>query len=287
MALKASYANESLGHIVTGYRISCLYSPSKGFEGNFYVYLYLKNKSARQPLPPVSLRSAAADLLFEGEQENEGPQHNFPKIHFQSAETWITRRERIRILEFKYDEEILKDSGTNIELVNTSTKDVETQGDLTGAYDMTLAGGTPVHLLAFSARQTPLQSNSLRFVRYATYRDKSDDCAWLRKIVNGRFSFRDFQVHLGDQPPIQVAKSNVARIHIDESYGDMLSIEQPSLADLISEGASARLNLHSHSPSELIDHRRGQQTGGADATDAIESTTVVFEHPSQVDNKFI
>src|SRR6188508_1999067 len=88
-----------------GYIISTCFIPDQGYQGNFYVYVYdvheARNKF-EQPMKVGDPLQAKSNYRGTLELSGEDRNYKFENIDFTAAENGATRRERFRILEFRY-----------------------------------------------------------------------------------------------------------------------------------------------------------------------------------------
>ena len=272
-----------------GYIISTCFIPDQGYQGNFYVYVYdvheARNKF-EQPMKVGDPLQAKGNYRGTLELSGENRNYKFEKIDFTAAENGATRRERFRILEFRYDRNLSDKQALGAELTNESTT-VLMPGALEDDYTFILDDGQEKeHLLGFNAR---LGSEDSAVVRFAKYRNTHNSLgAKMLQLNNDQVAvlgatrtMANFKLTFGfATDPITVTPLNLLRIFTHESYGLGLFPTLPSLSSLITGGAGpekARLNAESLTPYQLLLHDSEKESAMESTTRTVETTTLVFQ----------
>jgi hypothetical protein len=274
---------------IRGYIISAAFIPDQGYQGHFYVYVFDVHE-ARNPFtekmkvgdPNAASPALRGTLELSGEDRN----YKFEKIDFTMTETGATRRERFRILEFRYDRNLTDKEKLSAELSQASPT-VLMPGALKDDYTFILDDGSEKeHLLGLTARLGPEDS---AVVRFAKYRNLSN--SMMEKVLalnNDRVSvlgsaraMADFKLTFGfANDPIPVTRSNLLRVFTHEAYGLGLYYQLPTLTGLITGGAGpekARLSVDSLTPYQLLLHDSEKDSAAEAATRTVETTTLVFQ----------
>jgi hypothetical protein len=268
---------------VAGYLISMCMTPNQGFQGHFYVYLY-DTGDPQYKLQPVDIHddgpTPRGTLQIVGDQRS----YKFENLDMTVVEAGMTRRERFRLVEFRYAPDISDKVKLPAELDNTSGVNLAQSG-FQDDYKFNLGDGGE-DLLGFRAR---LSARDAILLRLSSLRNTTN--SWVKKIVEvnneqvtktGTDRFMpSFEIALGFSPDkLQVTKDNLVRLFVQEAYGDALKWRQPTLTDYITGSSGpelARLNPDALTPQTLVEHE--EQTGFTPSAGSktIETATFLFK----------
>jgi hypothetical protein len=204
--------------------------------------------------------------------------YKFENINLRFCEQGVTRRERYRLLEFRYDKEVL-DTKT-VTLMNSSEAKLKKSG-LDEDYTFSLGGGTQ-QVLGFRAQ---VAADHATLVRFSALRCKEN--SFLEKVVElnaeqqkDNTKMPSFTITFS-QGDIEVNRENLQRIYVDESYGELRRLSLPRLSDLIAAQPSpelSRLHLNDFTGQELLDHDTSQRFVDTQLDPkTVETATLVFE----------
>jgi hypothetical protein len=273
---------------ISGFRISVCLTPSQGFQGQFYVYVW-QRIAAKARLDPVSPGGAGQTLRGTLVLAGDTGAHEFHNIDLVGVETGVTRHERLRLLEFQYDRAFTdtKKLPATLRSLNTSSLP---DGRLGNDYKFGLEKNRDEHLLGFRSRQSASGAAVLRFSSLLT-----DKQSWLQEIVKANDQrtqpgkgFPEFEINFSPGR-IKVNQENLNLVFVDESYGEMLRFPPPSLRDLTPHGHAdqqaelirlagfARLNMASHSPETLLVHDSLEDFHAAVGPETVETATFLFK----------
>ncbi len=266
---------------VTGYLLSMCMTPNQGFQGNFYIYL-LDIGDPQYRLQPVDIGESGptprGTLQIVGDQRS----YKFDDIDMTWVEPGMTRRERFRLIEFRYAPDVSDKVELPAEMENAMGSFLNQSG-FQDDYKYDLGDGGE-DLLGFRAR---LAARDQILMRFSSLRNQTN--SWVKKIVEvnneqvtkeGTERFMpEFNINLGFFPdPIVVTKDNLIRVFVQEAYGQMLTRGQPTLNGLCSGlGAeAARLDPAALTPQDILNHEF--ETGFTRAAESrtIETATFVF-----------
>jgi hypothetical protein len=287
---KAQFGNIKFDQI-EGYKISVAFTPNRGFEGNFYVYIWdyvdadkpfddgLKVADGNERLRDVLTISQGSKVTYE-----------FPDIDLSYAEIGATRALRYRIVEFRYNQD-RTDRGNNakISIKNETTKKISA-GALKDDYDFKLDDGSPESLLGFRARLSPYEST---IVRFSSIRNNSNSL--LEKIIETNESqinddMKSFKVSF-KQHEFDVNVDNLQLAFVDESYGLATEVPLPVVNDIINASTQAagmaRLKTSDFLPRELLDHDMKQVRHRDLSMDTVETTTLFFKGANYKDIQIV
>ena len=289
MPVKAKYGdNEFLN--VKGYRISMQMVPGQGFGGRFYVYIYEVVDAAKSRKHIDVGKDGLVprmDLSIKGDSRD----YEFKKIDLWSIETGVTRSERNRLLEFRYDPE-LTDRGEKapVKLKNTDKTELK-KGALQDDYKYGLNDGAE-HVLGFVGRQCGNEDTIFRLTGLRNHQN-----SWVEKVIE----LNDKQVTESDmlmpewevkfsRKALKIDRTNLRLILAEESYGELLNYPIPSLVNVAGKDAGqdhARLNLFTYTPWDLAEHdqRRGFQNVAKERT--LETATILFHQGHYFDVELI
>lgn len=273
---------------IRGYIISTCFIPDQGYQGHFYVYIFDSHEADTKFDETMYTGDAASKGVIRGTLEISGETRNykFEKIDFTYAETGATRRERFRILEFRYNRNLTDREAVPATIGTVSTEKL-TQGGLGTDYTFILDDSSETeHLLGFSAR---LASEDSAVVRFSKLRNQwNSTTEKVLKLNNDRVSvlgaeraMTPFKLTFGFRnDPITVDRDNLLRVFTHEAYGLGMPLGIPSLSGLITAGAGpekARLAPEAYTPLQLLLHESEQEQAVSAATRSVETTTFVFQ----------
>jgi hypothetical protein len=220
-----------------GYKISANWTPIQGFHDFFYVYVW-DMQHAADPF------SEAIDIGEKGKPrrgmlriDGADRTYKFDKIDLISAQVGVTRRNRYRLMEFRYTLDVINDGSTPVEL-NNNSREVLNLGALNEDYQYSLDEGTE-NLLGFRARCGASGGSLFRFTAL-----RNNQNSFLKKMVAANdaqiLSQRmiDFTVNFS-KGNLKVTEENLDTWYVDESWGYLQEESQPPLMDLVS-GDEAR-----------------------------------------------
>lgn len=274
--LKASFDGTTYKN-VEGYRISACLTPGNGFQGNFYVYIWDRMEAGTPFESAVGLGDQGKAKKGTLEIADAVRSYKFENIELRHVEAGVTRRERYRLLEFRYDKDVL-DLGS-VSLSNSSDAELKKSG-LDDDYTFSLGGGTQ-QLLGYRAQ---VSADSATVVRFSALRCKQN--SFVEKIVELNKSQQDnqpmpkFTVSFS-QGDLNVEPKNLLRVYVDESYGELRRMRLPRLSDLLSQKINpelSRLHMPDFSGAELLDHDMSQRFVDTQLDPkTVETATFVFE----------
>jgi hypothetical protein len=264
--------------------------PGQGFGGRFYVYIFevvdaVKSRKhvdvGKDGLVP------RMNLSIKGDNRD----YEFKEIDLWSVETGVTRSERYRLLEFRYDPE-LTDRGEKapVKLSNTDKTELK-KGALQDDY-MYALGGSAEHLLGCVGRQCGNEDSIVRFTGLRNHQN-----SWVEKIIQlndqqvteSNMLMPEWEVKFSRRA-LKIDRTNLRMVLAEESYGDLLTYPIPSLVNIASRDVGqdhARLNLHTMTPWDLAEHdqRRGFQAIAKERS--LETATLLFQQGHYYDVEFI
>jgi len=274
---------------VVGYKISANWTPNNGFQGFFYVYVW----DRQHPGTPFT---EAVDMGADGEPKRgslilDGSErtYKFNKIDLISAQVGATRRFRYRLLEFRYDEAVLTDGDTPVEIENKSPAKVM-KGGLKDDYKYSL-GGEAEHLLGFRTRLASAGGNVARF---SALRNNAN--CFLEKMIkannekNGNKRISDFTVTFA-QGDLLVTQDSLSTMYVDESFGYLQGEPQPSLFELVAgdDGVRQRavsIRMDDYTQRDLLEFDVKQDPTPREVeARTIETATFVFNQGHHQDLK--
>ncbi len=293
MSLNATYKGMTLENIVVGYRISACLRPGQGFGNEFFVYLEIERR-ARDKLEfletldtedvsqPKAVRS---NLILDGEGaggSREGPKHQFDDIDLISTYLRSTQNSRRRILEFRYDPQVIGGSENPVTIENAWVDKLE-HGRLGDGYKITV-GTRSDNAIGLSVRQAAQGSQAIRAVWYNNNED-----GFLKKVVERRQAWSDLVVTIGNEEGIELRQDNLQRIYVDHSYGTMLDAPLPSLQDMTkrhSERSLARLSVPDICPAQQLIATDDDGDERPHGSYVVETATFVFNFPHYGQREF-
>ena len=296
MAIQASFGSLRFDQ-VEGYRIATHWSPHQGFQGHFYVYVWERVDATTRLTNAVALereKKAPQDKL---QIADEFRTYVFDKIDFSSVEVGANRRERFRLVEFRYDPmQIDRASSCPVSIENTSEKHKLNRANLEDDYTYALDDDRE-QLLGFSALLSPSASSVLRF---STLRNKYN--CFLKKVLDvnqqratGSTRASDYAIKFsqGNGGSIDVTQENIVRIYTEENYGHLASVGGHSLSEVTSLANDpgrapelARLSMRGMTGAGLLTMESERQFRSATLHPyTVESATYVFMPGEYVDLK--
>jgi hypothetical protein len=253
--LTASFDGATFKNI-EGYRISACFTPEMGMQGLFVVYVWDRMEAGTQFKAAVDAKAAgkaARGALVLSDSERS---YTFNDIDLRGVEEGVTRRERYRLMEFRYDKDVLDQTAGAVKLNNSSDAELRPSA-LDDDYKFSL-GGFSQQLLGY---RTYVSANDDSVVRFSTVRGKEN--SFLQKALdlneaqrqpNGKMP--DFTVTFS-QGDLEVNRANLVRVYADESYGEMRKIRLPKLSELSAQKMNpeiSRIRMADFSGEELLEH---------------------------------
>jgi hypothetical protein len=259
---------------VEGYRISGALTPHAGFGGNFHVYIWdridAKNKY-----------DAGVDVGKEGkaprgtlEIHGDGRNYSFKNMDLTFAELGATRRERFRVVEFRYDPDNKYDDKFDVSL-DCDIKGKPAKGALEDDYLYSLPGADSEHLLEFRTLVAP---NAQTVVRLTAMRTSAK--SFVQQIIdvhNAKDRTLDFTIKFAPKD-IEIKEGNLARMFVDETYGLMQRQPQRDLSEYVSGSEElSRFYLPALSASDIMAHDADARFRPEQLTpQTLETATLVF-----------
>lgn len=276
MPIKVNFENLYTCNNISGYRISTRLHPESGFQGNFFVYV-LEVIEVSQNFNHVDLLTKGTDpqgtLIIQGENRT----YKFEKIYLTSMEAGVTRRERYRLLEFRYKGE--SDISVPADLQNDGTYELKASG-LKEDYKYAI-GDEQEYLLGFRTLQ---RSERTALFRFSSIRNKKN--SWSAKAVQLSKAMAEegqvmpeFIVNF-TQNPIRVTKDTLANLWVVESYGELTRVALPPLQDLISKDGNPprfqeiNMRMDDFTQLELYQHDTSGGFSSQVCTRTIETATI-------------
>lgn len=275
--LKASFDGATYKNI-EGYRISACLTPTIGFQGNFYVYLWDRMEAGTPFESAVDVGPEGKAKVGTLEIVDSERSYKFEGINLWYSEAGVTRRERYRLLEFRFDKEVLDTK--SVTLTNSSEAKLM-KGGLDEDYTFSLGGGTQ-QVLGFRAQ---VAADHATVVRFSALRCKEN--SFLEKVIElnaeqqkDNTKMPSFTITFS-QGDIEVKRENLQRIYVDESYGELRRIPLPRLSQLVESKFSpelSRLHMDDFSGEQLLDHDTSHQFVDTQLDPkTVETATLVFE----------
>ena len=192
----------------------------------------------------------------------------------------MTRRERYRLLEFRFDKAIIDTQSSPVTLTNSSQAELKPSA-LDEDYTFSLGGGAQ-HLLGFRALVSAEHATCARFVSLRTRQN-----SFLQKVIEvnkeqhgGDRQMPRFTVTFS-QGDLEVTKENLVRVYVDESYGELRRVPLPTLSDLVAQQMDPevlRVRMNDFTGEELLDHDTSHQFVEAHLDPkTVETATFVFQ----------
>jgi hypothetical protein len=265
---------------VTGYAASVCFTPTMGFQGQYWFYIYDKVDAKQKPTP-VSLGPVGAPTVGVLAVNGESRNYNFPDITLQSVEPGATRRERYRTVEFSYPHTPGTSHSIPAVLSNTGTN-VLSEG-LLGKDYVWGVDTPPQHLLGFQAR---LSAGASVVVRFASLRNaKNSILGRVVQMNNAQATTADqamtpWEIKFA-QGDLTITKDNLVRLFVQELYGECCKWPIPTLSDYLAPGAGpslARLNPPAPAADVLLSHEfeKGYDSDNDASRFTVEVCTIVF-----------
>jgi hypothetical protein len=230
MAFTASFTKAGnppilFGNIV-GYRASACFTLGAGFQSEFYLYL-VEELLASGKLAEIAIPNLAADFRGELVMTDEDREYTLKDIDLLAIEPGVSRKNRYRVLEFRYDATV-SNKGVKASLkFKTGVK--LAAGELGEDYRF-VAGAGKEELLGFRARQS---ATGAPVYRFSSLRNKVH--SWLERLLretkDGQTHNPEFTVAFS-QGEFKVNPTTASKIFVDESWGVCREWPQPSLASL-------------------------------------------------------
>ncbi len=289
MAIKATFGSMKFERI-EGYRISTCWNPSAGFQGHFYVYLWERTDATTPLKMPVEIPRESEAPRDKLQIADEWRTYVFDNIDLSCVEVGANRRERFRLVEFRYNPEEIDYGPCPVSLNNKSEQHVLKKANLKDHYTYKIDDGIE-HLLGFEARLSPSAACVLRF---STLRNKFN--SFLVKLLDAnaqRATSEEgvkpytIQFSQGIDGGIEVTQENVIRIYTMENYGELRNWPVYSLDDVVSFASAdekaehapelARLSLAASTDGTLLLRDSEEQFRAAQLDPhTVETATFVF-----------
>ena len=281
---------------VEGYHIAAAMT-ADGFSGQFYVYVW-DRVSATNKRPPFGLAGEARPRGELTLTDSERRGYTFRGIDLQSLTFGVTRRERFRLYEFKYDPEVLRDRSREespVRLKNREKRECG-RGALGDDFKYRLASAENnqgEHLLGFAARSAHEDNAVLRFSAIRNAKNSFLECAigMHQARVRGD-ALPEMEIDF-TQRMIRVNQDNLRLMILEESSGEMLGYRSAGLGDVAGtqlgqENALVRINSGRASgrpfgdpdPRTLLEHENSPEFGGGGSDpQTVETATISFLPP--------
>lgn len=254
------YMKGSFGDVqfkwVVGYKISACWTPMHGFQGMFFVYVWDRTEAASPFEQAVSMGDEGRAKRGTLELADDERSYKFENIDLESAQVGATRRERYRLFEFRYDPALSTAKSIPVTLSNTSKAELKKTA-LGDDYKFSLSGKSQ-YLLGFRGRLASSQANAVRFVSL-----RAKENSFVEKIVEannqnaGGQEMKEFTVDFS-QGKIQVNQTNLLRAYVDESYGQLSSLDETPMSHLSTGDedveSHVRIRMDDYTHKELLQH---------------------------------
>ncbi|CAM2010096.1 hypothetical protein [Acanthopleuribacter pedis] len=261
---------------IPGYRISFCMTPGQSYQGHYYVYLVDRieaQSTITSPIAPgTKMRRGTLDIV--GNQRS----YTFKDIDLYSVETIINYRERMRLVCFKYDDQLTSRHALPAQLKNSADNQPEL-GPLNDDYNFKLEGTLPKRLLAYQLMNGSYFSTVMRL---ATLRDESNSL--LERIIEANDQevvsqdpFRPFTISLSSNT-VDLDPRTLEHAFIDESFGLFLDYPSPTLTTLTENAhpAQAALQVPYYSHRDLLSFVGARGLPPSKGKDTVETATFVF-----------
>jgi hypothetical protein len=226
MPLEGSYGNTRFRHI-EGYKISACLHSAEGFKDSFRVYI-LDREDAKESFDEVDLGPPGGrrrgELAFSDTDRN----YTFKQIDLWDVDYAITRREKFRLTEFRYEGAVIDEqSGAPLVTLKNKSKERLAPGAHGDNYKYSIDPGQAEDLLGFAAWLRPTSATMMRFESL-----RNNQNSFLEKLVGinpkaGNGEFKGFTVHFS-KGEIPVRRENLVRAYVDESFGELRDRALPS-----------------------------------------------------------
>jgi hypothetical protein len=277
--LKASFAGVTMKNI-EGYRISVCLTPLIGFQGHFYVYIWDRMEAGTAFEEKVDAGEEGKPKRGTLELADSERSYKFENIDLRYAEVGVTRRERYRLQEYRFDKQVIDTQSSPVTLTNSSEAQLKPSA-LDKDYTFSLGGGAQ-QLLGFRAE---VSAEHASVVRFTALRNKEN--SFLQKVVELN---KEQQKDNTKMPPftitfsqgdVEVNQNNLIRCYVDESYGELRRIPIARLSDLVAQQMNPevlRIKLTDFSGEELLEHDAAHQFVETQLDPkTVETATFVFE----------
>jgi len=285
MAIDFTFNGQTTKNSTIGYKISCRLKPGIGFEGEFYVYLELERESYQKSdfystIGPDGPGGAPCNgkLTFLGQHSEEGPKHEFSGIDLKASHLRSRQNQKTRVLEFKYQKEILdtEEDSSPVTLENSWDHKLE-DNRLGDDYKLTLNGRTD-GLLGLSFRQG---RDAQHILRLAWYSNKAN--SFLKEILEMRRLWLPLSFKLGDHE-FNLPQEDVTSVFVDHSFGSFLDEPLPSVSNISNntgEGRSlAQLEIQDDTGFALLTAEGADPNSSAASFNrVVETVTFVLKGP--------
>lgn len=238
---------------IAGYRVAGCFYPDSGIQNLFYVYV-LERQDATNPFDPINLGDGenypSGTLSLEVFQRKL----TFSNIALLSVETLVSHRSRLRLLTFGY--RIQGKDFVNAKFEYQNEKEIADKNKLGDNYKFSLDGKIKDSLLGLHSWLTPTEKVVLRL---SSIPNREHD-SWLKVIVDwnndlaNRTERKPFNLVVGQQQ-IKLTPESLVTVLVDESYGAMMSMPQPSVGYLYNSATpehSLALSLRRDRPSDWV-----------------------------------
>lgn len=285
MAIQAAFGDLKFERL-EGYRISTCWNPAAGFQGHFYVYLWERTDATTPFKTPVALEREKEAPRGTLQIADEWRTYVFNNIDLSSAEVGANRRERFRLVEFRYNPEEIDYAQSPVSLTNKSEKHVLMKGNLKDHYTYKLDDQIE-HLLGFSTRISPSAACVLRFStlrnKFNCFLEKILTCNEQRATTQSGVKPYSIQFSQGLNGAIEVTQENLLRVYTAENYGELRHLAAPSLDDVVGHAFSddapelARFHLEGTTDGTLLQRESELQFRAAQIDPhTVETATYVF-----------
>src|SRR5262249_32510123 len=138
---------------VEGYRVSACLQGQGGFKDSFRVYIW-DREDARNPLDQIEPGPHGEHLRGQLTLDDGDRNYGFNDIDLWDVDVAITRREKFRMIEFRYDQEVIDQRGESPVNMKNESNDLLVRGGLGDSYQYALDDATE-DLLGFAAWLRP------------------------------------------------------------------------------------------------------------------------------------
>lgn len=269
---------------IEGYRISCRLTPSRGFDGHFFVYIDERrqaltpfaeqakvSKAEQQSIKPVrgTLQLKEADRVYD-----------FQNIDLAYAELGATRRERTRYFEFRYDPAITDVRNANPITIKGKKKDALKPSELGSDY----MGGTDEnrHLLGFRAFVSASAGTVVRLSNLGalpkSFLEKVVDLNKQMQAAAGDKVLPEFTVKFS-QGDFAVTPDNLIALFVEESWGSLAHHPTPPVHRLLETNRPdvERLRPREYTGYTLLEHDTSREFRSQNVEPGtVELATLVF-----------
>jgi hypothetical protein len=274
---------------IVGYRISACFTPRTGVDSLFFVYVWDQIEAASAFTDTVDAGKDDAPKVGTLNLKDDSRVYSFTNINLESAQEGVTRRNRYRLLEFRFNSQYTTEGDMPVSLDNSDTDRLTPTG-LKEDYTYSLGGGSE-QLLGFRARRAPGVGNVYRF---SSLRNNIN--SFLQQLVksNNETSqskrMSDFTVNF-KQGDVVVKQDELARFYVEESYGFLEHVNLPPLSDYVSGQITpennTRMRITDYTQADLLNlDAHMSPTEVALRPRTVETATFVFNPGAHQDAHF-